>query len=80
TMTTKATDTSQRYRILLTEVRVYAIEISSETEHDLEAWARDGWQPGIDNPDLELVESRLEAVTVTKADLMPWGVRKARAA
>ncbi|MFG1225261.1 hypothetical protein [Xanthobacter wiegelii] len=79
-MTTKATATSQRYRILLTEVRVYAIEISSETEHDLEAWARAGWQPGTDNPDLELVESRLEAVTVTKADALPWGISKKRAA
>ena len=74
------TEPNQLYRILLTEVCVYAIEIYSETEHDLEDWARQGWQPGQDNPNLELVETRLEAVTVAKADALPWAIRKVTAA
>lgn len=66
---------TEPYRILLSEVRVYAIEIHSETDYDLEDWAREGWEksdPTVIDPELTLVHRRLVDVTVHEKSMLPW--------
>ncbi|MGA0565545.1 hypothetical protein ACO2RV_24265 [Ancylobacter sp. VNQ12] len=63
------------YRILLSEVRVYEIEISSDTDYDLEDWAREGWEksdPAVVDPDVKLLQRRLVDVTVHEKSCLPW--------
>lgn len=55
----------QRYRVTLTEVRVYTMEIGScpNDQHEVEAWARTGWQQSEpDTRDLQLIHRHLVRV------------------
>lgn len=64
------------YRILLTEIRVYEIEIGSDTDYDLEQWASEGWNdndPDRDPEFIKLVSRRLAKVTVHEKTELPWG-------
>lgn len=72
-MNRKAAPTDQRYRVVLTETRVYALEIATDKPDDLETWAREGWAQINAAPDeLKLVDTRLEKVSITPADALPW--------
>lgn len=69
-------ETHQTYRVTLTEVRVYTMEIGShwDDQGGVEAWARDGWeQSGLDTSDLDLADRRLLRVVA-----LPVGPRHPR--
>lgn len=70
-ITTPPTD---RYRIVFTEIRTHELTISSDKPHNLEAWARDGWNAGAPGEGLTLIASTLTEVSVHPADDLPWKV------
>ncbi|WP_371349420.1 hypothetical protein [Ancylobacter sp. IITR112] len=54
-----------RYRVYLTEVRTYSIDVTDVKGGDLESWAREGWERTTGEPtELTLRERRLEQIRV----------------
>jgi len=73
--TTMSNRPTRRFEILLTEVRVYKIEIGSDTAYDLEDWAREGWEnshPDEIDRDGKLVERRIAKISVQETSNIPW--------